>query len=117
MCIFEYVYFARPDSIIEGQMVYAVRKKCGRQLAIEAPIPMEGRSKDDFIVAAVPESSIPSALGFSEQSGIPYVEVFCKNRYVGRTFIQPSTRLRRLGVAKKFGPLSQNFEVSVHRQP
>ncbi|RWS24333.1 glutamine phosphoribosylpyrophosphate amidotransferase-like protein, partial [Leptotrombidium deliense] len=97
-CIFEYVYFARPDSLIEGQMVYAVRQKCGQQLAIEAPVRMcEGK---EFIVAPVPESSIPAALGFSQQSGIPYVEVFCKNRYVGRTFIQPSTRLRRLGVAK-----------------
>ncbi|RWS05844.1 glutamine phosphoribosylpyrophosphate amidotransferase-like protein [Dinothrombium tinctorium] len=108
-CIFEYVYFARPDSLIEGQMVYTVRRKCGQQLAIEAPV--QGKDpKIEYIVAPVPESSIPAALGFSQQSGIPYVEVFCKNRYVGRTFIQPSTRLRRLGVAKKFGPLSHNFQ-------
>ncbi|OTF75223.1 hypothetical protein BLA29_015237, partial [Euroglyphus maynei] len=57
----------------------------------------------------VPESSIPAALGYSQEAKLPYVEVFCKNRYVGRSFIQPSMRLRRLAVAKKFGPLSMNF--------
>lgn len=108
-CIFEYVYFARPDSIIEGQTVYTVRKNCGERLAIESPAVGANDEKRDFIVAPVPESSIPAALGYSQKSGIPYVEVFCKNRYVGRTFIQPSTRLRRLGVAKKFGPLTENF--------
>lgn len=108
-CIFEYVYFARPDSIIEGQTVYTVRKQCGERLAIESPAVGLNDEKSDFIVAPVPESSIPAALGYSQRSGIPYVEVFCKNRYVGRTFIQPSTRLRRLGVAKKFGPLTENF--------
>lgn len=108
-CIFEYVYFARPDSIIEKQTVYAVRKLCGQRLARESPIVKRDEDKKNFIVAPVPESSIPAALGYSEESGIPYVEVFCKNRYVGRTFIQPSMRLRRLGVAKKFGPLTTNF--------
>ncbi|KAK8767957.1 hypothetical protein V5799_005263 [Amblyomma americanum] len=101
-CIFEYVYFARPDSIFEGQMVYSVRRECGKQLAREAPVEAD-------IVSTVPESATPAALGFSEMTGIPYAEVLCKNRYVGRTFIQPSTRLRQLGVAKKFGPLSDNF--------
>lgn len=108
-CIFEYVYFARPDSIIEEQTVYEVRKLCGKRLAKESPAFGKLEDKSNFIVAPVPESSIPAALGYSEQSGIPYVEVFCKNRYVGRTFIQPSMRLRRLGVAKKFGPLTANF--------
>jgi len=108
-CIFEYVYFARPDSILERQTVYAVRKRCGERLADESPAVESEEDKRDFIVAPVPESSIPAALGYSQRSGIPYVEVFCKNRYVGRTFIQPSTRLRRLGVAKKFGPLTENF--------
>lgn len=107
-CIFEYVYFARPDSWMEGQMVYAVRQRCGRQLAIEAPV--EAPSDSELIVAPVPESSIPAALGFSLEANLPYMEVFCKNRYVGRTFIQPSMRLRRLGVAKKFGPLTANFQ-------
>ena len=101
-CIFEYVYFARPDSIFEGQMVYSVRQRCGQQLAIEAPIAAE-------VVSTVPESATPAALGYALESKIPYVEVLTKNRYVGRTFIQPSTRLRKLGVAKKFGPLTANF--------
>lgn len=101
-CIFEYVYFARADSIFEGQMVYTVRQRCGVQLAIEAPVEAE-------VVSTVPESATPSAMGYSKQTGIPYVEVLTKNRYVGRTFIQPSTRLRQLGVSKKFGPLTENF--------
>ncbi|KAK2811562.1 hypothetical protein Q5P01_000193 [Channa striata] len=101
-CIFEYVYFARPDSIFEGQMVYTVRQRCGRQLAIEAPT-------DADVVSTVPESATPAALGYAHQSGLPYIEVLCKNRYVGRTFIQPNTRLRQLGVAKKFGALTDNF--------
>uniref|UniRef100_A0A3P8ZFQ3 Amidophosphoribosyltransferase n=1 Tax=Esox lucius TaxID=8010 RepID=A0A3P8ZFQ3_ESOLU len=101
-CIFEYVYFARPDSIFEGQMVYTVRQQCGRQLAIEAPTEAD-------VVSTVPESATPAALGYAQQSGLPYVEVLCKNRYVGRTFIQPNTRLRQLGVAKKFGALTDNF--------
>uniref|UniRef100_A0A8C1KKI5 Amidophosphoribosyltransferase n=1 Tax=Cyprinus carpio TaxID=7962 RepID=A0A8C1KKI5_CYPCA len=101
-CIFEYVYFARPDSIFEGQMVYTVRQRCGQQLAIEAPT-------DADVVSTVPESATPAALGYAQQSGLPYVEVLCKNRYVGRTFIQPNTRLRQLGVAKKFGALTDNF--------
>ncbi|XP_053559913.1 amidophosphoribosyltransferase [Bombina bombina] len=101
-CIFEYVYFARPDSIFEGQMVYSVRRRCGQQLAVEAPV-------DADLVSTVPESATPAALGYAEKCGMQYVEVLCKNRYVGRTFIQPNMRLRQLGVAKKFGVLSDNF--------
>ncbi|KAF3835110.1 hypothetical protein F7725_027668 [Dissostichus mawsoni] len=99
-CIFEYVYFARPTLFLK--MVYTVRQRCGRQLAIEAPT-------DADVVSTVPESATPAALGYAQQSGLPYVEVLCKNRYVGRTFIQPNTRLRQLGVAKKFGALTDNF--------
>ncbi|XP_066141713.1 amidophosphoribosyltransferase-like [Euwallacea fornicatus] len=98
-CIFEYVYFARTDSIFEGQMVYAVRLQCGKQLAVEHPVEAD-------IVSAVPESGNAAAHGFSRQSGIAFGEVLCKNRYVGRSFIQPSNRLRQLLVAKKFGALS-----------
>ncbi|CAM9453802.1 amidophosphoribosyltransferase [Lampetra fluviatilis] len=101
-CIFEYVYFARPDSVFEGQMVYTVRHRCGQRLATEAPVAAD-------LVSAVPESATPAALGYAQESGLPYVEVLCKNRYVGRTFIQPNTRLRQLGVAKKFGVLAENF--------
>ncbi|KAF9413818.1 hypothetical protein HW555_008086 [Spodoptera exigua] len=100
-CIFEYVYFARADSIFEGQMVYSARMQCGRMLARESAI-------DADIVSSVPESGTAAAHGYARQSGIPFMEVLCKNRYVGRTFIQPSTRLRQLGVAKKFGALSEN---------
>jgi len=102
-CIFEYVYFARSDSIFEGQMVYSVRLQCGRQLAQESPIAAD-------IVSSVPESGTAAAHGFARESALPFAEVLCKNRYVGRTFIQPSTRLRQLGVAKKFGALSENVE-------
>ncbi|XP_022904907.1 amidophosphoribosyltransferase-like [Onthophagus taurus] len=100
-CIFEYVYFARSDSIFEGQMVYAVRMQCGKQLAIEHPVEAD-------IVSSVPESGTAAAHGFSRQTGISFAEVLCKNRYVGRSFIQPSNRLRQLAVAKKFGALSEN---------
>ncbi|CAG5035269.1 unnamed protein product [Parnassius apollo] len=102
-CIFEYVYFARADSIFEGQMVYSARLQCGRMLARESPV-------DADIVSSVPESGTAAAHGYARQSGIPFMEVLCKNRYVGRTFIQPSTRLRQLGVAKKFGALSENVK-------
>ncbi|KAH8385613.1 hypothetical protein KR200_003576 [Drosophila serrata] len=100
-CIFEYVYFARGDSIFEGQMVYTVRLQCGRQLWREAPVEAD-------IVSSVPESGTAAAHGYARESGIDFAEVLCRNRYVGRTFIQPSTRLRQLGVAKKFGALSEN---------
>ncbi|WAQ98106.1 PUR1-like protein [Mya arenaria] len=102
-CIFEYVYFARPDSIFEGQMVYEVRRRCGRQLALESPAQVD-------LVSTVPESATPAAIAYADALGIPYGEVLCKNRYVGRTFIQPSMRLRKLGVAKKFGLLTGNFQ-------
>lgn len=102
-CIFEYVYFARSDSIFEGQMVYSVRMQCGRVLALESPVEAD-------IVSSVPESGTAAAHGYARQSQIPFAEVLCKNRYVGRTFIQPSTRLRQLGVAKKFGALSENVK-------
>ncbi|XP_048745614.2 amidophosphoribosyltransferase-like [Ostrea edulis] len=101
-CIFEYVYFARPDSIMEGQMVYSVRQRCGQQLAKEAPVEVD-------LVSTVPDSATPAALAYAAQLGIPYGEVFCKNCYVGRTFIQPNMRLRKMGVNKKFGPLSDNI--------
>ncbi|GBN42861.1 Amidophosphoribosyltransferase [Araneus ventricosus] len=103
LCIFEYVYFARPDTYMEGQMVYTARMECGRQLAKQSPVEAD-------VVSAVPETSTPAAIGFAEESGIAYREIFSKNRYVGRSFIQPSTRLRQLAVLKKFGPLSENFK-------
>lgn len=82
-------------------MVYSVRLQCGRQLARESLI-------DADVVSSVPESGTAAAHGYARESGLHFAEVLCKNRYVGRTFIQPSTRLRKLGVAKKFGALSEN---------
>lgn len=101
LCIFEYVYFARADSWLENQMVYTVRERCGEQLALEAPATAD-------VVSTVPESATPAAIGFARQSRLPYVEVFTKNRYVGRTFIQPSQRDRHTSVLKKFGVLAAN---------
>jgi amidophosphoribosyltransferase len=102
-CIFEYVYFARADSVFEGQLVHSARKQCGRQLAIEGPVEAD-------IVSTIPDSATPAARGFSEQSGIPYDDVVVKNRYIGRTFIQPTSVLRKKGITTKFGPLHQNIK-------
>jgi len=98
-CVFEFVYFARPDSIWNGQNVHEVRQRLGRQLAIEAPVEAD-------VVVPIPDSAIPAAIGFSEQSGIPYNIGFVKNRYIGRTFIEPTETLRKQGVALKFNTLS-----------
>lgn len=94
MCAMEYVYFARPDSDIEGQNVHAYRKESGRILYRENPV-------DADIVIGVPDSSLSAAVGYSEESGIPYEMGFVKNKYVGRTFIQPSQELREKGVRMK----------------
>jgi len=102
LCIFEYVYFARPDSILEAQMVHLVRQRMGQRLAQEAPVEAD-------LVIGVPDSATPAAIGFAQASGIPYSEGLTKNRYIGRTFIQPDDHLRRLGVQLKFNPLSANL--------
>ena len=98
-CIFEYVYFARPDSTIDGQSVYQSRRAMGRILAQEAPAEAD-------LVLGVPDSGVPSALGFAEGSGIPYADGIVKNRYVGRTFIEPTQAMRQLGIRLKLNPLS-----------
>ncbi len=97
-CIFEYVYFARPDSTIDGQNVYGARQSCGRLLAQEAPVEAD-------LVLGVPDSGVPAALGFAQESGIPYADGIVKNRYVGRTFIQPTQEMRQLGIRLKLNPL------------
>ena len=94
LCVFEYIYFARPDSIIDGQSVYGARFKMGRELARES-----GFKAD--IVISVPDSGTTAALGFSYESGIPFAEGLIKNRYIGRTFIQPEQKKRDLGVRIK----------------
>jgi len=102
LCVFEYVYFARPDSDLEGQVIHRVRQAMGQQLAREMPAEAD-------IVVAVPDSSIPAAIGYSLESGIPFTEGLIKNRYIGRTFIQPDDALRKQGVRLKFNALGANL--------
>ncbi len=97
-CIFEYVYFARPDSVLDGEVVYDARRRMGRILARQAPA-------DADLVLGVPDSGMPPALGFAEESGIPYADAIVKNRYVGRTFIQPTQEMRQMGIRIKLNPL------------
>lgn len=94
-CIFEYIYFARPDSRVEGKSVYEMRKRIGAELARESPCP----SAD--LVVPVPDSGVPAAIGYAEASGIPFEFGIIRNHYVGRTFIQPTDKIRHLGVKMK----------------
>ncbi len=98
MCAMEYIYFARPDSDIEGCNVHAYRKEAGRRLYRECPVEAD-------IVVGVPESSLSAAMGYAEESGIPYEMGLVKHKYVGRTFIQPVQSLRELGVKMKLSPV------------
>ena len=93
-CIFEHVYFSRPDSMVDGSSVYQVRKKIGVQLALESPV-------DADIVVPVPDSGTPAAIGYAQQSGIPFELGIIRSHYVGRTFIQPGDQIRNLGVKLK----------------
>lgn len=102
-CIFEYIYFARPDSIIDGISVYRARTEMGRTLADEAP------ATADF-VSAVPDSGITAAIGYAMKLGLPYMEALIKNRYVGRTFIMPKQNLRELFVRMKVNVIRENVE-------
>jgi amidophosphoribosyltransferase len=102
-CMFEYVYFARPDSIIDGRLVYNVRHKIGETLAAECPT-------DADIVSPVPDSGITSAIGYSNGSRIPYAEALIKNRYVNRTFIMPVQELRETAVRLKLNTVKSNIE-------
>ena len=102
-CLFEYVYLARPDTTIGGQGVHATRVRIGKRLAIEAPV-------DADLVIPVPESGTPAAIGYAQQSGIPYGLGLVKNSYVGRTFIQPSQTIRQLGIRLKLNPLREIIE-------
>ena len=100
MCIFEHIYFARPDSVLDGTLVYSARQEMGAQLAREHPV-------DADLVIGIPDSSTAAAVGYARESGIPYSDGLIKNRYVGRTFIEPEQRLRDLGVRQKFNPLPE----------
>ena len=103
LCIFEFIYFARPDSFLYGTNLYHARKNMGMALAEEAPA-------DADIVMPIPDTGIPAAIGFSQASGIPFGEGLIKNRYVGRTFIQPTQDIRRLGVRLKLNPLTRDIQ-------
>ena len=100
LCIFEYIYFARPDSTINGRLLYPARMAMGAGLAEEYPV-------DADLVIGVPDSATAAGVGYAQRSGIPLVEGLIKNRYVGRTFIEPDQRIRDLGVKLKFNPLPQ----------
>jgi amidophosphoribosyltransferase len=100
-CVFEFIYFARPDHIWDGRSVHRVRQRLGEELARETAVAAD-------VVVPVPDSSIPAAIGFSHISGIPYNDGFVKNRYVGRTFIEPTDSLRKRGVALKFNVINEN---------
>ena len=98
LCVFELIYFARPDSVMDGQLVHSARQQLGAQLAREHPVEAD-------LVIGIPDSSTAAAVGYAQESGIPYSEGLIKNRYVGRTFIEPEQRLRDLGVRQKFNTL------------
>ncbi len=97
-CVFEHVYFARPDSVVNGKSVYSAREKFGKRLAIEAPI-------DADAVIPVPDSGVPAAVGYSKQSGIPFEMGLIRSHYVGRTFIEPQDSIRHFGVRLKLSPV------------
>ena len=96
-CIFEYVYFARPDSVVNGRSVYEVRKRMGVKLARESLVPAD-------VVVPVPDSGVPAALGFAQEAGLPFEMGIIRNHYVGRTFIQPAQGAREVGVRRKLSP-------------
>jgi amidophosphoribosyltransferase len=100
-CVFEMIYFSRPDAVWDGRSVHQVRQNLGRELARECPVEAD-------VVIPVPDSSIPAAIGYAVESGIPYNDGFIKNRYVGRTFIEPTDSLRKRGVALKINVINEN---------
>ncbi|HXE80652.1 MAG TPA: amidophosphoribosyltransferase [Vicinamibacterales bacterium] len=101
-CVFEYIYFARPDSLLDNKLVYPIRMNLGRELAKEHPAPANAD-----VVIGVPDSATPAAIGYAQAVNLPFAEGLVKNRYVGRTFIQPDQRLREVGVRVKFNPLRE----------
>jgi len=103
MCLFELIYFARPDSLLMGERLHLVRQRMGAELWREHPVEAD-------VVIPLPDSATPAAIGFARASGIPYAEGLIKNRYIGRTFIQPDQRLREQGVKLKFNALPEALE-------
>ncbi len=102
-CTFEFVYFSRPDSVWDDRNVHHVRQRLGEELAVQFPIEAD-------VVIPVPDSSIPAAIGYARRSGIPFNDGLIKNRYIGRTFIEPTQDIRERGVALKFNALTENLE-------
>ncbi len=102
LCVFEFIYFARPDSVIDGYMVNRVRREMGRQLAKEYPADVD-------LVISVPDSGNAAARGYAEESGLPFEEGLMKNRYIGRTFIQPNQEMRDLAVRLKLNPIKNTL--------
>ncbi|WP_008317350.1 amidophosphoribosyltransferase [Leptolyngbya sp. PCC 6406] len=98
LCVFEMIYFSRPDSVVNEETLYSYRLRLGQQLAREAPADVE-------LVMAVPDSGVPAAIGFAQEARLPYAEGLIKNRYVGRTFIQPTQSMREAGIRMKLNPL------------
>jgi amidophosphoribosyltransferase len=103
LCVFELIYFARPDSRFFGESLYSYRKRIGQRLAQESPVEAD-------LVIGVPDSGIPAAIGYSQASGIPFGDGLIKNRYVGRTFIQPTKAMREAGIRVKLNPLPDVLE-------
>src|ERR1041384_4554004 len=99
-CVFEWIYFARPDSSIDGRSVYRAREQMGRRLAREHAVPAD-------VVIAVPDSGVAAAIGYSRESGIPYDQGLMRSHYVGRTFIEPSQQIRHFGVKLKLSPVHE----------
>ena len=99
LCIFEFIYFARPDSVMNGKTLHVVRQNMGRHLSLEAPVEAD-------LVVPVPDTGMPAAIGYAAASGITYTEGLIKNRYVHRTFIQPDDQLRQVGIRMKLNPLT-----------
>jgi len=103
LCLFEYIYFARPDSMINEEAVYTSRFRMGERLAVEHPVAAD-------VVIAIPDSGVPAAMGYAHAARIPYAEGLIKNRYIARTFIQPDDELRKVGIKLKFNPLTHNIK-------
>src|SRR5271168_2975079 len=101
-CVFEHIYFARPDSVVEGRSVYEARKRIGRELARESPV-------DADMVVPVPDSGVPAAIGYAQESGLPFEFGIIRNHYVGRTFIEPTDQIRHLGVRLKHNASRANL--------
>ncbi|HWW52373.1 MAG TPA: amidophosphoribosyltransferase [Acidimicrobiales bacterium] len=110
LCLFEFVYFARPDSRLYGKEVHGARQRMGELLAEQAPLPTDtARPPRPVLVMGVPDSGVPAAEGFARRSGLPYGQGLVKNRYIGRTFIAPSQAARTLGVRRKLNPLRDSI--------